>query len=191
MKKIFLTTIILLMSLFFFCKKNQVLYSWVDKTRVRHLPSFKKKAFTFLKEGEKVVWKGIESNKKIKITLRGKKFNTPFYKVQLENGKEGWVYAGALSIKKPKKPDFILPYKFIYSKQDARDCCDRLSKTCSYDEETGGESIMLSYGWTPTYSEMKGLINIFNDKSKQEVQKELNRMVKSMSFPDVCKYDMH
>ena len=76
--------------------KNTILYSWVNDTRIRESPNMKDKAFASLKEGEAVNWTGEQSNQSVEVTLRGKKFNLPFYKVILSDGRFGWVYAGAL-----------------------------------------------------------------------------------------------
>jgi len=84
------------------CKeKKKILYNWVEGTRVRSVPDLKEESFYSLEEFESVLWGGEKSENKIEITLRGKKLNTHFYKVELNDGKEGWVYAGALVAEKP------------------------------------------------------------------------------------------
>jgi len=74
-------------------------YAWVDKLRVREIPSLDRKAkvVTTLDEGEKVSFLGEVSEELFEVTLRGRDMKGPFYKIKSRKGKVGWVFAGALS----------------------------------------------------------------------------------------------
>ena len=74
-------------------------YAWVDKLRVREIPSLDRKAkvVTTLDEGEKVTFLGEVSEELFDIRLRGRDMKGPFYKIKSKQGEIGWVFAGALS----------------------------------------------------------------------------------------------
>jgi hypothetical protein len=87
--------------------EKKYLYSWVDRLRVRENPDPKLNAIGYLNEGEKVVFLNVVSQNNLKITLRGKVINAPFYKILTLNGQVGWVFSGALQPNKPKKNPIV------------------------------------------------------------------------------------
>ncbi len=74
-------------------------YAWVDKLNLRDKPSLTSKVVHQLAEGEDVVFLGKKTKDEITIELRGVKYTAPWVLVQAENGKQGWVFAGALKKK--------------------------------------------------------------------------------------------
>ena len=77
--------------------KTHTVYAWVDKLRIRESPSLKAKEVVQVAEGTEMTFAGEISDEKIKITLRGREMEAPFYKVTTADGKTGWTFAGALS----------------------------------------------------------------------------------------------
>ncbi|MES0491822.1 MAG: SH3 domain-containing protein [Leptospirales bacterium] len=118
-KKLLHYLLITVLLLFFHCKdenkiqvddpenKDKYLYSQVDQARIRKQSGLSGKAIGFLAEGEKVIFLEEESSETAKVTLRGKKYNSPFLKIETLNGVTGWVYGGALSkeIVQPEKTE--------------------------------------------------------------------------------------
>lgn len=79
-----------------FAETYEILYNWVEGTKLRKTPGFGKDVICDLSVEQPVIWSMKKSIRKAKVTLQGKKIKAPFYYVRLYNGKEGWVYAGAL-----------------------------------------------------------------------------------------------
>ncbi|MEO0899621.1 MAG: WG repeat-containing protein [Bacteroidota bacterium] len=77
---------------------GESLISWVDKLNVRAIPQTSGEVIYQLKGGEKARYLGEKTTEKINIRLRGQEFYEPWLKIQLDNGKEGWVFAGAVRI---------------------------------------------------------------------------------------------
>lgn len=72
------------------------LYPWVDDLNVRTAPNPSLPAFAKLNIGDRVIYLGLVSTNKATYTLRGKQITGYFIKVKMEDGKEGWVFSGAL-----------------------------------------------------------------------------------------------
>lgn len=68
----------------------------VDKLRGRSMPGRKSEVITKISEGTVVKFLDQVSDFKDKITLRGKEYNEPYRLVELEDGKQVWLYGGAL-----------------------------------------------------------------------------------------------
>lgn len=68
----------------------------VDKLRGRSEPGRKSEVITKIPEGTVVKSLDKASDFKDKITLRGKEHNEPYRLVELEDGKQVWLYGGAL-----------------------------------------------------------------------------------------------
>ena len=77
--------------------KERTVYAWVDKLRIREAPNLKSKEVVQVAEGTALTFTGEESEEKIKITLREREMEAPFYKVITPDGKTGWTFAGALT----------------------------------------------------------------------------------------------
>lgn len=106
----FLSLILLISTAFATDKSNysdfvygQVFYAVVNNLNVRNSPNLSSKAFTMIKEGEKVIFQNEVSTNKVTATLRGKSYTAPFLKVQLndEYKSTGWIFAAALSTDMP------------------------------------------------------------------------------------------
>lgn len=75
---------------------NSYLYPWVDGLNVRAAPNPSMPAVAKLNVGDRVTYLGVSSTNKATYTLRGRQITGYFIKVGLEDGKEGWVFSGAL-----------------------------------------------------------------------------------------------
>jgi len=72
------------------------MYAWVHKVRIRKAPGFKGAILGHLDERERVRFLGEKSSFRSSVTLRGRKFASPWLKIKTEDGQVGWVYGGAL-----------------------------------------------------------------------------------------------
>jgi len=80
-------------------KPAQVMvYTWVDKLRLREKPDTKSGIVKELKEGEALVFTGEKTDFTQKINLRGVAYDEPWMKVITAEDKVGWVYAGAIKM---------------------------------------------------------------------------------------------
>ena len=77
-------------------------YCWVDKLRLREQPDTKSKVVGELSEGSLLTYQHEKTDFTQKITLRGKAYDEPWYKVRTTEGIEGWVYGGGVLKDKPK-----------------------------------------------------------------------------------------
>lgn len=77
-------------------KAPTILYAWVDKLRIREQPTTKSKIVDEVKEGTSFTYLNEKTDYKERINLRGTLFNEPWLKIKTEDGKEGWVYGGAV-----------------------------------------------------------------------------------------------
>lgn len=71
-------------------------YAWVDQLRVRSLPTLDSRVIVELLEGDTLYYLNTETVRRTELTLRDKKFNRPWVKVQTKDGKSGWVYGGGI-----------------------------------------------------------------------------------------------
>jgi len=85
-------------------------YSWVDKLRLRAQPDTKSKVVAELSEGSLLDYLFEKTDFTQKITLRGKAYDEPWYKVRTVEGIEGWVYGGGILKDKPKTDALPTPY---------------------------------------------------------------------------------
>ena len=77
--------------------QSQTVYAWVDKLRLRAKPDLKAKEIMRIAEGAAMFFDGEISPNKIKVKLRGRDIEAPFYKITTVDGITGWLFAGALS----------------------------------------------------------------------------------------------
>lgn len=82
-------------------KAPTILYAWVDKLRIREQPTTKSKIVVEVKEGTSFTYLNEKTDYKERINLRGTLFNEPWLKIKTDNGKEGWVYGGAVKFYEP------------------------------------------------------------------------------------------
>ena len=101
-------------------KTGQILYSWIDKPRIRRKPGLKGQSIGSLREGEAVVFLGKISRIKKSVEIRARHFHTPFYYIKRKNGLKGWVYAGALQkeklLSRKTKQNLMKKYKRLKRK---------------------------------------------------------------------------
>lgn len=83
----------------FFCSNlfADQLISVMESVRVRESPKTGAKTVSYLRLYEKVTFTGEVSSNRIKTKIGTIEFNEPFYKIKMNNGKQGWVFAGALA----------------------------------------------------------------------------------------------
>lgn len=81
--------------------EHEWLYAWVDHLSIREQPNLEAKVKGRLSDGQEVLWEMEKSQHSTEVTLRGKKYNLPWYKVSAE-GIEGWVNAAGLSEEAPR-----------------------------------------------------------------------------------------
>jgi hypothetical protein len=82
-------------------KTSTILYAWVDKLRIREQPTTKSEIVIEVKEGTSFTYLYEKTDYKERINLRGTLFNEPWLKIKTEDGKEGWVYGGAVKFYEP------------------------------------------------------------------------------------------
>ncbi len=68
----------------------------VENLRLRETPSLKGKVITTIKEGAELTYLKERSEHKDTATLRGVKYEEPWYKVKTAEGKTGWAFGGAI-----------------------------------------------------------------------------------------------
>ena len=81
--------------------KSTKLYAWVDKLNLRAEPSTKSEIVVQIKEGTQLTFLNEKTEYTERINLRGQLQNEPWLKVKTEDGKEAWVYGGAVKFYKP------------------------------------------------------------------------------------------
>lgn len=105
-------------------KAPTILYAWVDKLRVREQPTTKSKIVVEVKEGTSFTYLNEKTDYKERINLRGTLFNEPWLKIKTDDGKEGWVYGGAVKFYEPVVDANPSPY----------DACFELRKNGSWEK---------------------------------------------------------
>lgn len=96
-------------------QEKDMIYAWVDKLNIRDKASLKGKAITSVDSDDALEFTGTKSGKAETIVLRGVAYNDLFYKIVTKDGKEGWVYGGAVKRKREEKGnDPITDTKFDF-----------------------------------------------------------------------------
>jgi len=98
--------------------KTTKLYAWVDKLNLRSEPTTKSEIVAVIKEGTQLTFLNEKTEYTERINLRGTLHNEPWLKVKTEDGKEAWVFGGAVKFYKPVVDINPSPY----------DKCFRLNK---------------------------------------------------------------
>ena len=102
-------------------KAPTILYAWVDKLRVREQPTTKSEIVVEVKEGTSFNYLNEKTDYKERINLRGTLFNEPWLKIKTDDGKEGWVYGGAVKFYEPVVDANPSPYdKCFELKKDGK-----------------------------------------------------------------------
>ena len=87
-------------------KKNQV-YPWVDKLNIRDQASTNGKVIASVNSGDAIELTNTKSEKMETVVLRGVAYPDYWYKVRTSEGKEGWVFGGAIKEKNEIKGNDI------------------------------------------------------------------------------------
>lgn len=82
---------------------NETLIAWVDLLNVRAEPNTSGRIVASLRENAIVTYTGERTNELHKIELRGTTFEAPWLKIRTADGKEGWVFGGAVERKGENK----------------------------------------------------------------------------------------
>lgn len=106
----------------------KVLYTWVDQLRLRKTPNSKGQVLIKLIEGDSLKYLGEETVEKYDVTLRGKKVNAPWIKVETFKGVTGWVFGGGTTTVSPLHDRSPMAFDKCYIKEGKR---WTLNKTCS------------------------------------------------------------
>ena len=112
-------------------KPETILYAWVDKLRIREQPTTKSEIVDEVKEGTSFTYLNEKTDYKERINLRGTLFNEPWLKIKTDDGKEGWVYGGAVKFYEPiidANPSLYDPcFELLKDGKDNRafDCFDK------------------------------------------------------------------
>ena len=77
------------------------LYAWVDNLNLRSEPTTKSEIVAEIKEGTQLTFLNEKTEYTERINLRGQLYNEPWLKVKTPDGKEAWVFGGAVKFYKP------------------------------------------------------------------------------------------
>ena len=83
-------------------------YSWVDKLNIRSEPNTKGAVIASVESGYALALTDTKSEKMESIVLRGVAYHDYWYKVRTAEGKEGWIFGGAVKQKNEQKGNAIL-----------------------------------------------------------------------------------
>ncbi|MBX2871731.1 MAG: SH3 domain-containing protein [Saprospiraceae bacterium] len=75
---------------------NETLIAWVDLLNVRTEPNTDSKIVVSLRENAEVTYTGERTDELQTIELRATPFEEPWLKIRTADGKEGWVFGGAV-----------------------------------------------------------------------------------------------
>lgn len=106
----------------------KVLYTWVDQLRLRKTPNSKGQVLIKLSEGDSLKYLGEETVEKYDVTLRGKKVNAPWIKVETFKGVTGWIFGGGTTTVSPIHDRSPMAFDKCYVQEGKR---WRLDKACS------------------------------------------------------------
>jgi len=105
----------------------------VDKVNVRAEPSTKSKVVARIPNGEPMVYAGEQSATEESILLRGVVYKERWLKVMTNDGKDGWVFGGAVKRPGEKKGNRVLSDTRLdfpnFGRYDLSDCTKREVKT--------------------------------------------------------------
>ena len=91
------------------------IYPWVDKLNIRDQASTKGKSIASVNSGDALELTDTKSEKMETVVLRGVAYEDYWYKVRTSDGKEGWVFGGAVKQKNEiKGNDLMTKEKFDF-----------------------------------------------------------------------------
>ena len=125
-------------------KENEKVYAWVDRLNIRDAANTSGKRVAAATEQEALEFTGEKSNNTEIIVLRGVAYNEPWLKVKTNDGKEGWVFGGAVKREgETKGNDPISDDRFFYPHFGRFDL-STWEKVASKDESGGDAEIDIS-----------------------------------------------
>jgi hypothetical protein len=77
-------------------QQNEKVYAWVDRLNIRDAANLNGKQVASVTEQEALEFTGEKSDNTETIVLRGVAYDEPWLKVKTKDGKEGWVFGGAV-----------------------------------------------------------------------------------------------
>ena len=117
---------------------RKLVYSWVDKLNIRGQASTKGNVIASVDSDEALELTETKSEKMGTIVLRGVAYQDYWYKVRTSDGKEGWVFGGAVKQKNEQKGNAVLTKeKFDFPHFGAFDLSDW--KNMKSDKFGGGD----------------------------------------------------
>ena len=141
-------------------KTKDLVYAWVDKLNIRDSPSLDGTSITSVQSNDALEFTGIKSDQNEFIVLRGVLYEEPWLKIITPDGKEGWVFGGAVKLKDEKKgngpvDDLIFDYTHFGS--------FNLTKWKKFDTKSReGGDVTTDSG---KYSNSKQIIEFSNSRS--------------------------
>ncbi|TXF91747.1 SH3 domain-containing protein [Neolewinella aurantiaca] len=87
---------------------GKIRYTWVDQLNVRDLPGTKGKVVARVTSKEPLTLTGETSPSAETIVLRGVAYNEPWYRITTADGKNGWVFGGAVKEKGAMKGNAVI-----------------------------------------------------------------------------------
>lgn len=94
---------------------NVLIYAWVNNLRIREKPDTKAPIITEVKEGTELEYLEQKTDFTQKINLRGTVYDEPWLKIKTLEGKQGWVYGGAVKFYRPTIDEGPSPYDRCFS----------------------------------------------------------------------------
>ncbi|MEO1262002.1 MAG: SH3 domain-containing protein [Bacteroidota bacterium] len=118
--------------------QNEKVYAWVDRLNIRSSPNTSGKVIANVTEQEALEFTGEKSKEIEEIVLRGVVYDEPWLMVKTKDGKEGWVFGGAVKRSgETKGNDPISDNQFFYPHFGRFDLSTW--KEVSTTDESGGD----------------------------------------------------
>ena len=98
-------------------ESNKILkrYAWVENLNIRDASNMKAAIIAVVQSTDELLLTGEKSENKEEIVLRSAVYNDYFFEVKTADGKQGWVYGGAIKKENEKKGNAeITPTKFNF-----------------------------------------------------------------------------
>lgn len=154
-------------------KTNEKVYAWVDRLNIRDAANTSGKRVAAATEQDVLEFTGKKTEKTETIVLRGVAYNEPWLKVRTNDGKEGWVFGGAVKREGEEKGNdpisdgqFFFPHfgRFDLSTWEKTSSVDKSGGDAETDVSTytkGGRILEIEktdvgeYGYTRRYKLME------------------------------------
>ena len=123
---------------------NEQVYAWVDRLNIREKPTLSGKVVASATEQEALEFTGEKSSGNEIIVLRGVAYDEPWLKVKTKDGKEGWVFGGAVKRKDETKGNDPMSKNQFFFPQFGRFDLSTWKKVSSNDGSGGDAEVDVS-----------------------------------------------